>query len=115
MAADDEAEDVTERNEFRDTLIGSKGVVEGCGDAVHSGLGSPLDAIATPIASGGWVCTEADAWTDEMTDQCAGIPEAFDDAAQAITQRISSEPHRVPENDWRGKIWPRNWSYRRNF
>ncbi len=116
MGHDDEpVETVTERNEYRDTLVQSRSTVQGCGDAVHGGPGSPLDRIASPLASGGWVCSEADAWTAEMADRCAGITEAFDDAAQQIGQQISSEPTRVPEDDWRGKQWPRTWVHRRNY
>lgn len=115
MAPEDESEDVTEHNEFRDTLILSRSTVQGCGDAVYGGYGSPLDDIATPIASGGWVCSEADEWTSEMADQCAGITEAFDDAVLHVQQRIGSEPPQVPENDWRGKNWPRSWVHRHNI
>lgn len=116
MAHDDEpAEPITERNEYRDTLVQGRSTVQGCGDSVHSGPGSALEGIASPIATGGWACSEADAWTAEMTDQCAGLDEAFDDAALLLQQRIGGEPARVPEHDWRGKQWPRTWVHRHNY
>ncbi len=99
-----------EPNLFRSTLTTAKTTVTTCGDTVYSGYGSPLDAIANPLANGGWVCSEADTWIAELKDQCAGIPEAFDDAATTIQSRINSEPDRVPENDWRGNNWPRSWA-----
>lgn len=110
-----DSEEKKERNQFRDTLIDSKGTVRTCGDTVYGGLGSPLDAIANPVADGGWVCTEASTWVTEMTGQCAGIVEAFDDAVSTIQQRIGVENGelKVPENDWRGDSWPRQWVVRR--
>lgn len=115
MAPDDESADVTEHNFYRDTLTGSKTTVRDCSDAVHSGAGSPLDAVAQLIATGGWVCSEATSWTAEMADQCSGIPEAFDDAVLLIQQKISGEDLRVPEHDWRGKNWPPSWVHRHNY
>lgn len=110
-----EDEPVTEHNEYRETLMQSLSTVRGCADAVHRGPGSPLASIATPLADGGWICDEADAWTAEMTEQCAGIREAFDDAAQLLRQSTSGEPPRVPEHDWRGTRWPRTWVHRHNY
>lgn len=106
----EDTEPVTEPNLYRETLQTAKVTVVGCGDKVHSGYGSPLDAIANPLATGGWVCREADEWIAELRGQCSGIPEAFDDAATTIQSRINSEPRRVPENDWRGYSWPRQWA-----
>lgn len=105
----EDTEDTTEPNLFRTTLQSAKSTVTTCGNNVHSGYGSPLDAIANPLANGGWVCTEADSWIAELKDQCTGIPEAFDDAVSTIQARIGSEPDKVPENDWRGNNWPRQW------
>lgn len=99
-----------EDNYYRNTLVTAKTRVNTCGDNVHSGYGSPLDAIANPLSTGGWVCTEADNWIAEMKDQCSGILEAFDDAATTLQTRINSEPDRVPEGDWRGVAWPRQWA-----
>lgn len=110
MAPEDETAEVTEPNEFRSTLAASIATVRDGADAVHAGHGSRLDAITTPIASGGWVCPEADSWTTEMQDRCSGITEAFDDALLLIQQRMSEEPHRVPEDDWRGLGWSRTWA-----
>lgn len=111
----EDTEDKTEPNMYRGTLTSAKTTVTTCGNNVYSGYGSPLDAIANPLANGGWVCTEADTWISELKDQCTGIPEAFDDAATAIATRINSEPDRVPENDWRGYSWPKQWSMRNMY
>lgn len=108
-------EEKTEPNNFRHTLVSSKTLVANCGDTVYSGYGSPLDSIATPLGDGGWSCSEADEWITEMTGQCAGITEAFDDAVTTIQQRISSEPDRVPEGDYRGNSWNRSWAQRHNY
>lgn len=110
--APEDTEDTTEPNMFRNTLSTAKTTVVSCGETVYAGYGSPLDAIANPLAQGGWVCTEADEWIAELKDQCQGIPEAFDDAVSTITTRIAHEPDRVPENDWRGLTWPRQWRMR---
>ncbi|MCD9154982.1 hypothetical protein [Aeromicrobium duanguangcaii] len=111
----EETEDKTEPNLFRSTLQSAKTTVATCGDNVHSGYGSPLDAIANPLANGGWVCKEADTWITELKDQCAGINEAFDDAVSTISARIGTEPDKVPENDWRGTNWPRQWRMRNMY
>lgn len=111
----DEGEEKMEHNYYRDTLVSSKSTVRTCGENVYSGLGSPLEAIANPIADGGWVCTEAETWTTEMTGQCSGIVEAFEDAVSHVQSRIGDEPGEVPENTWRGLAWPRSWAYRRNY
>ena len=113
--APEDTEDKTEPNYFRNTLVSAKSTVVTCGDNVHSGYGSPLDAIANPLANGGWVCTEANEWIAEMKDQCSGIVEAFDDAATTIQSRVNSEPDRVPENDYRGLSWPKQWSMQQNM
>lgn len=111
----EDTEDTTEPNNFRTTLVTAKTSVSTCGDNVHTGYGSPLDKIANPLAGGGWVCDEADEWITEMRSQCAGIPEAFDEAVSTIQSRINSEPDRVPENDYRGVAWPRQWSMQQNM
>lgn len=111
----EDTEDKTEPNLFRSTLETAKTTVVNCGDNVHSGYGSPLDKIANPLANGGWVCKEADDWITEMKDQCAGITEAFDEAASTIQTRINAEPDRVPENDYRGNNWPRQWRMQRMY
>jgi hypothetical protein len=111
----EDTEDKTEPNLFRGTLESAKTTVANCGTTVHSGFGSPLDAIASPLANGGWVCTEADTWVAEMKEQCAGITEAFDDALSTIQTRIGTEPDKVPENDYRGNAWPRQWRMQRLY
>jgi len=108
----EDTSDTTEPNLFRNTLTSAKTTVTNCGERVYSGYGSPLDAIADPIATGGWVCDQADEWVAELREQCQGIPEAFDDAVTTIRSRINAEPDRVPENDWRGNNWPRHWAMR---
>lgn len=113
--APEDTEEKTEPNLFRNTLESAKTTVSTCGDDVHSGYGSPLDAIANPLANGGWVCTEADTWIAELKDQCAGITDAFDDAIATINARINSEPDEVPEGDYRGNAWPRNWRMQRMY
>ncbi|MFS0886687.1 hypothetical protein [Aeromicrobium sp. 179-A 4D2 NHS] len=113
--APEDSEDTTEPNNFRTTLVSAKSTVATCGDNVYSGYGSPLDKIANPLANGGWVCREADEWIAEMKDQCSGITEAFDDAITTIQSRIGSEPDRVPENDYRGHSWPKQWSMQQNM
>ena len=113
--APEDTEDKTEPNNFRGTLVTAKTTVANCGQNVHSGYGSPLDKIANPLASGGWVCKEADEWIAEMRGQCAGITEAFDEAVSTIQARIGSEPDEVPENDYRGYRWAKHWSMQRNM
>ncbi len=110
--APEDTEDTTEPNLFRTTLTTARTTVSNCGETVYSGYGSPLDAIANPLGNGGWVCPEADEWIAELKDQCQGITEAFDDAVTTISNRIGSEPDRVPENDWRGTVWPKHWAMR---
>ncbi|GAA3546299.1 hypothetical protein AFL01nite_24800 [Aeromicrobium flavum] len=105
----EDTEDKREPNLFLTTLESAKTTVTSCGTNVYDGYGSPLDAIANPLANGGWVCTEADTWIAEMKEQCAGITEAFDTAVSTISNRIGNEPEKVPENDWRGNNWPRQW------
>jgi len=115
--APEDTEEKNEPNLYLGTLRQSKTTVTTCGQNVHSGAGSPLDKIANPLANGGWVCKEADEWIAEMKDQCAGINEAFEDAVATIQGRINIEDNEpeVPENDWRGYSWPKQWSMQRNM
>ncbi len=110
-------ETVMEPNLYLSTLRSAKTTVIDCGEKVYSGYGSPLDAITTPLATGGWVCKEADEWIADLKGQCSGIMEAFDDAVATIQTAISDqedEPE-VPEGDWRGHRWPRQWAHRQMY
>ncbi len=103
-----------ENNYFRDTLVTAKGTITESWHTVQPASGTPADAIATPIADGGWVCSEADAWVTELTDKCSGIVSAFFHAHLEVSQRIGQEPEKVEENDPHGNAWQRTWSIRRH-
>lgn len=110
-----EPTEAKEPNNYRHTLTSSRATVVSCAQNVSDGSGSPLDAIAGPLASGGWECTEADNWIADLRGNCAGIRAAFDEAVIAIDGVIKAEPDEVPEKDWRGLAWNRTWSQRRRL
>ena len=115
MSGEDEAP-TTEPNNFRTTLVGCRDtLLPDCRDTVHEGQGSPLDVIASPIADGGWECTEADTWVAELRERCKDLLSPFDDAISEVRTRISSEPDEVPEGDWRGLSWNRTWANQRRM
>jgi len=100
-----------EPNLFKGTLETCRDTtIPNARDAVYDGHGSPLDAITGPIADGGWVCTNADEWLGELGERCSDLLGPFDDAVTEVSTRISSEPDKVDENDWRGYAWSRAWS-----
>lgn len=113
---DDDDTPKTEPNLYRNTLADCKNtLIPDCKDRISTSPGNPAQGIATSIQNGGWECPEADTWVTELLEHSKGIMGAFDDAQSHVQAKWNSEPDRVPEHDWRGYNWPRNWRNQRRL
>lgn len=106
------AEPIEEPNLFKGTLGSAKTTIANARDAVYDGQGSPVDTICVQLTAG-WQCTAGEDYVTDLKGATTGILAAFDDAEADVAARIASEPAKVPENDWRGLAWPRQWHIRR--
>lgn len=120
MAEESEAE-VFELNLYLDHLRDSIASITASKAQVHPGSGAIGDPITSTIAGGGWVCTEATAWTGEVTEHTRTVLDAWDDAVLHVQAAVSAEEGastwkdgawRVPENDWRGQAYARTRAQR---
>ncbi len=68
--------------------------------------GDPTSAITRAIATdGGWDCSEADGWLEDLSHQVSGLREAFDQAWNDINSAHEAQPDKVDEGDWRGRSY----------
>jgi hypothetical protein len=116
MSGDENTDEPKEYNLYKSTLENCRDtLLPDCRDTVHTGSGTPADAIANPIAAGGWQCAEADTWTTELTTHCSGILDAFNDAIDVVRKETGRQPEHVPARDWRGNSWPKQWQMERRM
>jgi hypothetical protein len=93
----------------RDTLIPN------ARDAVYDGRGDPGSSIASAISGGGWECTQATEWVNELLQHTRPVMPAFDDAIGDVSAAISAEraahggKDTVPKGDPHGLAWNRTW------
>ncbi|MET0767895.1 MAG: hypothetical protein ABWY50_09640 [Aeromicrobium sp.] len=115
-------EPAEENNFYLDALRTAKNqAIPNARDSVYDGTGDPGATIASDLTGGGWVCTEADNWAEELTSHTSKIMPAFDDAIDLVQTEISAELGRhggketVPEGHAHGKAFRTMWGYRHNI
>jgi hypothetical protein len=102
-----------EYNSYKSTLANCKNsTIPNARDAVYHGTGNPADSLLGDLSSGGWDCASATEFANTLRGKTSGIVGAFDDAISKVTTEWSAEPDRVPEGDWRGNGWSKQWSMR---
>ncbi|MFI6828095.1 hypothetical protein ACIBG5_13405 [Kribbella sp. NPDC050241] len=102
-----------EQNAYKGTLNNCKtSVIPNARDAIYHGSGNPADSLLSDLSSGGWACTSATEFSNTLRGKTGTILGAFDDAVSVVNAAWSKEPDEVPENDWRGNAWPKQWSMR---
>jgi hypothetical protein len=102
-----------EHNHYKSTLLHCKNsTIPTARDAVYHGTGNPADSLLSDLSSGGWACTSATEFANTLRGKTSGIVGAFDDAIATVNTACTAEPDQVPEGDWRGLSWPKQWSMR---
>lgn len=102
MADDDDAAPVEETNFYKQDLADAKIAISDEVEA-FSGVGGPSASITQHVAgNGGWECTEADTWVQDVSTRCSAIVTAFQTALDDVEAEWSSQPDKVHEGNWRG-------------
>jgi hypothetical protein len=102
-----------EHNHYKSTLAGCKNaIIPNARDAVYHGSGNPADSLLGDLSSGGWACQSATDFANTVRGKTSSILGAFDDAIATVSTAYGAEPDQVPENDWRGNSWPKQWRMR---
>lgn len=93
-----------ETNHYKAALARAESAVASARDGMTSG-GSLSAGLSSLVPAGGWVCTEADTWSTEVSERCSTVPTAFDDAIAEVHHAWRAEPDEVDEGNWRGSAY----------